>query len=71
MDTAQEDVVALARTLASRISQIPFGDFSPHAERDEIIIAGTLLLLGDLLNVGKPDNPDRERALRVLGLAPL
>ena len=70
MDRSEQDVVALARTFATQISAIPYGDFSPHRERDEIIIARTLLLLGSLLSVGKADDPHRERALRVLGLAP-
>lgn len=71
MDRSEEDVVALSQALADRISQIPYGAFSPHRKRDEIIIARTLLLLGSLLSVGKPEDPHRERALRVLGLSPV
>jgi hypothetical protein len=68
MDSEDEDVVTLAHVLAAKIGQIPYGAYTPHTERDEVIIARTLISLASLLSHGKPVDPHQERALRVLGL---
>ena len=34
MERSEEDVVALSQTLAGNIIQVPYGDFSPHRQRE-------------------------------------
>jgi hypothetical protein len=67
-DATDDEVVALAVTLAQRLSEVPLGDLSVDFEidRDSVIIARAALLMGEIIENGSEE--ERAEVLHVLGL---